>query len=106
MKEDIIEGNKIIAEFIGYKYSEKRGCHYTGIRNDETGQHQDYTEYWNLKYHSSWDWLKPVIDKIFIYALAYPEQVNAIRDISIVVDIVHCWEKVVQFITWYNEHKK
>jgi hypothetical protein len=56
-----------------------------------------------MKYHKSWDWLKPVIDEIFKYALAYPEQVKPIIDMSIVVDIKAAHEKVFQFIQWYNK---
>lgn len=59
----------------------------------------------DLKYHTSWDWLKPVVDEIFKYALAHPEQVKPIREMSIVVTINSCWEKVVQFIQWHNSNK-
>lgn len=56
-----------------------------------------------LNYHSSWDSLKPVIDKIFTYALAYPEQVQPIIKMSIVVEIKAAHEAVFKFITWLNQ---
>ncbi|MEK6878930.1 MAG: hypothetical protein AABY22_04945 [Nanoarchaeota archaeon] len=59
-----------------------------------------------MKYHSSWDWLKPVIDKIFQYALAYPDQIAPIRKTSVVVEIKSAHEIVFQFIQWYNKQNK
>ena len=64
-EQEIIEGNKLIAEFMGYKFIE------------------DWHQYWRLsdkhlllenelKYHSSWDWLMPVVEKIeYLYATDY-----------------------------------
>ena len=48
-QKQIIEGNKIIAEFMG-----------------KTRRYETTIEifYDNLKYHSSWDWLMPVVEKI------------------------------------------
>jgi len=57
----------------------------------------------DVKYHSSWDQLKPVIDEIFKYALAYPQQVRRIIDMSVVVGISAAHEKVYQFIQWINK---
>ncbi len=54
MKEEEIEGNKLIAEFMGSVYD---GVYYRFPN----------TERWtigNMEYHSSWDWLMPVIDYI------------------------------------------
>jgi hypothetical protein len=96
MKVDTIEGNKLIAEFMGesINYEYKRASPSPRVVKRI------------LKYHTSWDWLKPVVDKIFTYSLAYPEQTKVIRDISIVVNIQGCYEKVIQFIIWYNNQTK
>jgi hypothetical protein len=99
----IINGNKLIAEFCGHKFE---------VLKDGTVPHRYYRiegvgyKDTMLRYHTSWDWLKPVIDEIFKYALAHPEQVKVIRDMSIVVTIEAAWERVVQFIQWYNQNKK
>lgn len=68
--EDIIEGNKLIAEFMGAKYNQEAGfylrpnevfiinhgiCDYTTI---ELGKGKV------LHYNSSWYWLMDVVDKI------------------------------------------
>lgn len=96
-----IAGNILIAEFMGGKLK------YYSISNEPYYRMKDKTDWMpqRLVYHLSWDKLKPVIDEIFTYAIAYPEQVKVIRDISIVVEIGGCWQKVVDFIIWYNEHK-
>ncbi len=59
-----------------------------------------------FRYHASWDNLKPVIDEIFKYALAYPEHVRPVREMSIVVDIQAAHEKVYKFCKWFNEQKE
>jgi len=46
--------------------------------------------------------LRGVIDKIFTYAIAYPEQVSPILEMSIVVGISAAHEKVYKFCEWYN----
>ena len=83
--QEILDGNKLIAEFMGFKkcncirnengryydyhLSDKfelikevkiciEGEHGTGLEN------QDICFIEDLKFHSSWDWLMPVIDKI------------------------------------------
>lgn len=100
--EEVVSGNKLIMEFL-----ELDKC------TDE--EHRDNPCYWHeadgeyltasqTKYHSSWDWLKPVVDEIFTYSLAHPEQVEKIRNMSIVVEIKPCWEKCVEFIKWLNNH--
>jgi len=55
-----------------------------------------------LKYHSSWDWIKPVIDKIAEYRLAYPEQTALVCDCKVVVEIQYLHENVFQFCQWHN----
>lgn len=42
VKETLEQGNRLIAEFLGWHLDPKR----------------------SLKYHSSWDWLMPVVEKI------------------------------------------
>lgn len=58
-----------------------------------------------MEYHTSWDWLKPVIDKLFTYALAYPEQVAKIKNMSIVVKIEAAHEAVYQAIQYINNQQ-
>lgn len=63
-RDEIIEGNKLIAEFMGYKLSDTFSPalppHYINEEGETITGYID-TE---LKYHSSWDWLMTVIEKI------------------------------------------
>ena len=70
-QEEILEGNKLIAEFMGGKevdwfservimipYSDELTIH------NYFGKAKGYMLDREIKYHSSWDWLMPVLDKI------------------------------------------
>lgn len=94
MEQQVIEGNFLIAKFMGWTYP-----HIEHFKRDIV-----YHESHN--YDTRWDKLKPVIDKIFEYALAHPEQVDPIRNMKIVVDIIPAWERVVTFCKWYNQNNK
>jgi hypothetical protein len=127
------EGNKLIAEFDGKKYypvkagyeakssynfidqdfSTERECFVFCQELNASLKHPD--EMWfalphvnghEWKYNSSWDLLRPVIDKIFQFALAYPEQIEPIWSMKLVVKIEVAWGRAVQFIIWYNENQK
>ena len=100
------ENNKLILEFMGYP----------NIANDE--DKIDYLEDC-VKYHSSWDWLMPVIEEIEsdkrydVNILQYGtiicdnqiEIVNNIADISFDKKIEHTYDAIVQFIKEYNQNK-
>jgi hypothetical protein len=63
-EEEILEGNKLIAEFMGYKYiNPKDSCDRWGwYLNGDNSTSINYLK--ELKYHSSWDCLMPVVEKI------------------------------------------
>lgn len=95
------EGNKLIAEFMGLPcppvYEETpfgEGVGYGYYTPEE------------LKYHSSWDFLMPVIQKL--YSLQKGKWYDRVFSINISlsfqdkVDIQTTWEKVLHFIQWYN----
>jgi hypothetical protein len=110
----IIEGNKLIAEFMGVTYY----------------QNMEITADL-VQYHSSWDWLMPVVEKIESLTNAagvrfstgiegryinYEERPYAhccfvISNQHTVVKaaketkIEAVWEIVIQFIEWYNQSK-
>lgn len=56
-----------------------------------------------LCYHKSWDWLIPVIDKIYSNDkyLAYSKSVNINTK-----DIIDTYNQAVDFINWYNTIQK
>jgi hypothetical protein len=102
---NIVEGNKLIAEFMGIR--DKVDCWNANEKKFVPSYHIEGRTMFmiarDLKYHTSWDWLKPVVDEIFTYSVAFPEQAKPIRAMSIVVDITACYNRVLQFIKWHNE---
>jgi Tfp pilus assembly protein PilZ len=65
------------------------------------------------KYHSSWDWLMPVIEKITdmkIYYSDYKAETSSLFDDGgIFINtkfISSTWEDVIAFIEWYNANNK
>lgn len=114
-QEQIIEGNKLIAEFMGFTddYLEMR----KGFTSGE------------LKYHSSWEWLMDAVDKIESITF-YPKDIpNFSTSFSFIIhkkfviingiaagypanktDVLDSkrmavWLSVVEFIKWYNANK-
>jgi|SRR6185369_2300178 len=93
-KEEIVKGNKAIQLFM-----------IKGTVSDEEYEmrsikHLKHFE--DLKYHSSWDWLKPVIDKVYEYSIACHDAIDPIRKMSIVVDIKPAWHKIINAIEKIN----
>lgn len=100
---ETIEKNKLIAEFMGYAII------------DSHGNHKDD----NYKYHSSWDWLMMVVQKI--ESLGFDVNIKGIScsvnklcetntlvnwvlgDRTKKIDLVYI--TVVEFIEWYNKNK-
>ena len=121
MANEIIEGNKLIAEFMGWSKSP-----YEHLPNkmykDDKGIHVD-----QLKYNSSWDWLMPVVEKVEEFG--YPTLVKSDyyrkkldyevcifqkgtgellieNDFGGQTKIMTTWRAVVEFIRWYNQNKE
>ena len=73
------KNNKLIAEFMGKEI---------------------YQKYHESNYHSSWDWLMPVIDK------CYQEHMSKhIADAVMTCNIDKAYQVVVEFIKDYNNGK-
>lgn len=126
-QQEIIEGNKLIAEFMGAEVlSPKTKFTYYDFGDNwsETNSYvfQQKIHDNMLKYHSSWDWLIPIIDKIeLIEDSKYVVQIAADRctifewnDSENIVkfNVMHTGEKItatykciIEFIKWYNNGK-
>ena len=105
--------NQIIAEFMGYTEKNKK---IKEIYNQEA-------EVKSFSYHTSWDWLMEVVEKIEsderydVEILQYGtriiertktdliEVVNNIADISFDSKIEHTYDAIVKFINEYNKRK-
>lgn len=72
---------------------------------------QDFCMAEDLKFHSSWDWLMPVVRKIVEYCCNESEeafmsdQYTAVLETVSLAVIEDAWKVVVEFIQWYNENK-
>jgi hypothetical protein len=109
------ENNKLIAEFMGYKIS--YGGEY--LLSDSLPQFlgSDHREWcsnrvendnliWEipkdcLEYHTSWDWLKPVVDKIEQVHEGVPQE---LINLSLFSTIDEVYNAVVEFIKQYNNN--
>ena len=117
--EDINEGNRLIAEFMGIESYESGG--YTNfIYSDDN--HRTHVD---LGYHESWGWLMPVVEKIEGIEDADGEMYDVRimgNDAEIVTfdgDVIiqmgvydpksskidAVWMTIVDFIKWYNQNK-
>ena len=93
--------NKIIAEFMGYHTYESNG--YDMVRYSDCNERtlQD------THYHTSWDWLMPVIEKCLVGEAEQSEEISntTIKNIYESIckqDISFAYKSVIQFIKTQN----
>lgn len=109
-----MENNQLIAKFDGKSF-------YDASDKDWNGERRDF-ELSQLKYHESWDWLMPVIEKIEEITLlsAVGMNVNIYNQLTEIKcrwtgeiiaygkgksRIQAAYYAVVEFIKWYNQQK-
>lgn len=113
--KEVTEMNKLIAQFdpnFKIDNSDPKGDSFSTIDGTQ------WVHKSSLKYHSSWDWLMPVVEKIESTGFQFyihNEGVEIKRwfwrgnfpDIGVVEEkkIDAVWKAVVQFITWYNSQQ-
>ena len=83
------ENNKLIAEF---------------MKVDQVDIDYAFNEHGQLKYHLSWDWLMPVIEKI-TELCEEPQELDELKHALLCVDIKSVYFIVVEFIKEYNNGK-
>ena len=122
---EIIKGNMLIAEFMEYFF---QGIQYAKRKGIEYDWRLDEPEIRDLKYHHSWDWLMPVVEKI--ESLDKNERVTHTYSVDITGNgttiqpnmwsgerwmirhnsrnnrLWNTWLSVIDFIKWYNKRKK
>ena len=129
-QEEILEGNKLIAEFIGFVLNyideEKTMPYY--IHNEKYLSNPPSTillyKGEELQFHSSWDWLMPVVEKIEsinitdenYYAVNIRYDECCIESCADDYWIAHSlpnqskltstYKATVEFIKWYNLNNK
>ncbi len=120
--EQIIEGNKLIAEFDGWVLTIGNFAHAFNGKEDNAQETKrrnrligfdDCIDNEDLKYHSSWDWLMPVAKKISDMRKEGGGELN-----GKVFDLIHMmfhevldntpsklWVVIVEFIKWHNSYQ-
>ncbi len=107
----IAEGNKLIAEFMGKTPNPNDGGRTWANETLEVDGSIYGDEWETLKYHKSWDWLMPVIEKccglilVLDSVMTYITKTGIIKRELIRLNIERTWQAVVEFIQWYNEQK-
>jgi len=116
MDKEIIEGNKIIAEFMGVNVNPPDSNPVYELRHI-----YGLIGITNMKYHSSWEWLFAVVEEI--KELGYDVSISSVglwctyisRDdiyeseitsMGGMKPIENTFIAVVNFINWYNKNKK
>ncbi len=117
-QEKIIEGNKLIAEFMGmipfenpYRKITKEDGFYRRFNEDGS-----IDIIGDLNFNLSWDWLMPVVEKIdgfdgVTVTMRGSKTVIILNDhknisCHTIVRINSTWRVVVDFIKWYNQNNK
>lgn len=115
-QQSVIEGNRAIAEFM-----ELETCTDPDHVNDKcyaVPYAKGYHRAKQLQYHSSWDWLMPVVEKIEKLSGDEQFQVQIIigdcyistNNSGIYFQVVgnkkidSVWQAIIQFIQWYNTY--
>lgn len=126
--KEIIEGNELIALFMG-AFIMSSSTTAEGVKtinslsiDDRASSIPSYDFATKLKYHSSYDWIMPVIEKI--EALGYDIQIaKGYTDVMFYYfgakqmghqlacgegksKLENTWSAVVDFIRWYNLNRK
>ncbi len=121
MTQEIIEQNKLIAEFLGY---EKNDQHWRAFPDNSAYKINDrWYPNWNLQYHSSWDWLMSAVEKIRVtnhkgeycsVQIGMTDSESNICTIRATLKTIQVFDNnlmdatykaVIGFIQWYNEIK-
>lgn len=111
------QNNRLIAEFMDVPtestiinfaqpdgYTRAKTVTAYQIESKRTDEFSNLTFDFQLKYHTSWDWLMPVVFKICEMKDAEAHRRHIVC-MSIRKDISFTYNAVVEFIEWYNENK-
>lgn len=104
-KEEIIKNNRMIAEFMHPNVTEEFESGKVVLDKGMMVKTILYAkDYELLRYHSDWNWLHRVVDKISEYRMVYSKEADWVCDCKIVVYRHILYREVVAFIKWYNEN--
>ena len=93
-----MKDNKLIAEFMGLQFS--KGEYYRPLYNSG-----DWIPENELQYHTSWDWLMPVVQKVSSLC-DEPCELDNMKHALLTGDIESVYDDVVEFIKQYNDERQ
>ena len=100
-----MNNNKLIAEFMGLEIHESKHKYITTYYVTIDGVSTDLQD---LQYHTSWDWLMPVVQKIdnmFGDDNQVDDAINRVHNAVLSFDIDNTYQAVVEFINEHNQNK-
>ena len=92
--------NELIAEFMGYVYEDDRFF----MEDSERVRLYEYLPH-ELRYHTSWDWLMPVVYKILWLENYEDESYEDINNGLTNALLSQTYDAVVEFIKQQNKNK-
>ena len=110
--KNIIENNKLIAEFMGVfdKILSTGNIHswsdapfYYTTEDTREKVIKNISKY--SKYSKDWNWLMQVVEKMLNVSLELDSMEMYYNITDAIPDIAKTYEKSVEFIKWYNENK-
>lgn len=119
--EEILDGNRILAEFMGFTPLNKE--HTVFSSNDFLYEREQETNWFDrdLKFHTYWDWLMPVVEKIeslgYAVLICYARVVIECcvmsdktviykNDNNSIPKIKNAFLACVEFAKWYKNQSK
>jgi hypothetical protein len=104
---NVIESNKLIAEFMGGKC--KNACSVPLNEGEIWLPFHGVNKIHLLHYENSWDWLMPVVERIYdsdeYYEYLQTYSTTFGGGVELTTNITNVYDAVVEFIKWYNENK-
>jgi hypothetical protein len=109
-REELLKENKLIAEFMGAFKEEGQLVNILTVPLGNDEWYLDIDDEESGQFHTSWDWLIPVIDKIYSSDEYYKYKSDSIgifeREVFINTKYIEeTFKSVVEFINWYNKQK-
>ena len=98
-EKTIIKNEILIAQFEGFEAVDNGG--YGNIFYSEDNERTAI----DTSYHSSWDWLMPVMEECLCKLNMDDRHYHAIHDALWSIKIENTYKEVVKFIKFYNESK-
>lgn len=114
--ETIVEGNRLIAEFMGYTWCPENTLNgIVGVLThpDKMSMHLNFDKPFHAKYHTSWDWLLPCVrkfnDMVLTGDIEHDMESSAIHDLMehsiLLINLTAAHNYFVQLLQWYNTTK-